>query len=296
MAKVNAAGSALVYAGFLGGGGSDTGSGIAVDGSGNAYVTGQTESLSGTFPETAGVFQAQHAGGISDAYVAKVNATGSALVYAGFLGGLGDDGGNSIAVDGSGNAYVIGQTDSLAATFPETQVWAGAAQNRGGVDAFVAKVSPTGGVLGYAGFLGGAENDVGRSIAVDGVGNAYVTGETDSGHNSFPETSKVFQGTNGGATDAFVAKIFVENVRPTCSYVILSSPTRVQFTVRDLNSGLSTVQVTTATNILPPSIGFIVGTTLPVQFLAVKDNPALPSQVAILITDIAGNQASCPSP
>ncbi len=205
VAKVNPTGSALVYLSLLGGIGDDYGRGIAVDGAGNAYVTGQTSSAADTFPETTGVFQAANGGG-NDAFVAKVNPTGSALAYAGFLGGSDYDSGFSIAVDGAGNAYVTGWSASAADSFPETT---GVFQptNGGGADAFVAKVNPTGSALTYAAFLGGSGEDIGSGIAVDGAGNAYVTGWTDSAAATFPEATGVFQATNGGGYDAFVAKV-----------------------------------------------------------------------------------------
>ncbi len=143
------------------------------------------------------MFQPTIGGGNTDAFVAKVNPTGSALVYLSFLGGGGDDYGRGIAVDGAGNAYVTGQTSSAADTFPETTGVFQAA-NGGGNDAFVAKVNPTGSALAYAGFLGGSDYDSGFSIAVDGAGNAYVTGWSASAADSFPETTGVFQPTNGG--------------------------------------------------------------------------------------------------
>jgi hypothetical protein len=205
VAKVNAAGSALVYAGFLGGSSFDVGIGIAVDGAGAAYVTGLTSSTAATFPETTGVFQAA-SGGDNDAFVAKVNPTGSALVYAGFLGGNGFEIGFGIAVDTAGNAYVTGDTNSAAATFPETS-GVFQATNGGSTDAFVAKVNPTGSALTYASFLGGSGNDSGRDIALDGAGNAYVTGGTISAAATFPETAGVFQATMAGSFDAFVAKV-----------------------------------------------------------------------------------------
>src|SRR5204863_475129 len=123
------------------------------------------------------------------------------LIYAGFLGGGGNDVGYGIAVDGAGNAYVTGYTDSTAATFPET-TGVFQAGNPGGADAFVAKVSPAGSALVYAGFLGGSGTDVGYGIAVDGAGNAYVTGSTDSTAATFPETAGVFQAANAGGNDA----------------------------------------------------------------------------------------------
>jgi hypothetical protein len=95
-----------VYAGYIGGSSDDKGYGIAMDTSGNAYVAGLTYSTEASFPETVGP-DLTHNGGI-DAFVAKVNATGAGLVYAGYIGGSSDDKGNAIAVDTAGNAYVIG--------------------------------------------------------------------------------------------------------------------------------------------------------------------------------------------
>ena len=109
--KLNVSGTALLYATFLGGSSNDYGSGIAVDGSGNAYVTGDTNSTD--FPAASGPgYDTTFNGGYLDAFVVKLNASGMALLYATFLGGSGDDCGNGIAVDGSGNAYVTGYTTS----------------------------------------------------------------------------------------------------------------------------------------------------------------------------------------
>jgi len=207
VAKVNPSGSALVYASYLGGTGFDVGNGVAVDGAGNAYVVGQTDSKAATFPITPGAFQPANAGGL-DAFVAKVNPSGSALAYSSFLGGSGEfDRGNAVALDGAGNAYVAGETDSPAATFPDTP---GAFQptNDGGIeDAFVAKVNPSGSALAYASFLGGSGDDRAFGIAVDGAGNAYVAGKATSTAATFPETSGAFQAASGGGDDAFVAKV-----------------------------------------------------------------------------------------
>jgi hypothetical protein len=135
VAKVNPDGTALVYAGFLGGSNYDYGSGIAVDASGSAYVTGRT--YSSDFPAVVGPDLSYNGGG--DAFVAKVNPDGTALVYAGFLGGLGLDEGWGIAVDASGSAYVTGRTYS--SDFPAV-VGPDLSYNGYG-DAFVAKVGPT---------------------------------------------------------------------------------------------------------------------------------------------------------
>src|SRR3989475_8604880 len=185
----------LAYSTYLGGTGGDQGSGIAVDVAGNAYVTGSTGSSD--FPRTAGAV----GGGGVDAFVTKLNPTGTALVYSTYLGGSGGDEGRGIAVDVAGNAYVTGSTGST--DFPTT---AGAVQTTigGFVDAFVAKLDATGSLL-YSTYLGGTDFDEGFGIAVDAAGNAYVTGST--GSTDFPTTAGAVRTTNSGFVDAFVAKL-----------------------------------------------------------------------------------------
>ncbi len=200
VAKVKADGTGLVYAGYIGGAGDDRGYGIAVDGTGSAYVTGWTTSGVG-FPVLVGP-DLSFNGGAYEAFVAKVRADGTGLVYAGFIGGADGDGGTGIAVDGAGNAYVTGNTGSTEASFPVT-VGPDLTFN-GYLDAFVAKVRVDGTGLVYAGYIGGADGEIGTGIAVDGAGNAYVTGYTNS--TDFP----VLGGpdlTYHGNGDAFVAKV-----------------------------------------------------------------------------------------
>jgi beta-propeller repeat-containing protein len=219
VAKVNASGTALVYAGYIGGDNFDFGSGIAVDKKGNAYVTGQTSSAEATFPVTVGPdltfnsgFDPVAGGALRDAFVAKVNASGTALVYAGYIGGDNFDVGNGIAVDKKGNAYVTGFTDSTEATFPAT---VGPDLTFNGVrDAFVAKVKVSGTALVYAGYIGGDGSDGGSGIAVDKMGNAYVTGQTASTEATFPVTVGPDLTHNGGFFDAFVVDdAFVAKVK-----------------------------------------------------------------------------------
>lgn len=200
---------ALAYCGYIGGDRDDTGRGIAVDSAGNAYVTGETYSSEPTFPVTAGPDLSYS--GSCDAFVAKVNASGTALDYCGYIGGDNSEWGYAIAVDGSGNAYITGYTDSSESTFPVT---VGPDLTSGGNDAFVAKINATGTGLDYCGYIGGSRYDGGRGIAVDGSGNAYVTGETASNETSFPVTVGPDLTWNGGNTggegdplDAFVAKV-----------------------------------------------------------------------------------------
>ena len=136
------------------------------------------------------------------AFVAKVNPSGTGLVYAGFLGGSDRDVGRGIAVDAAGNAYVTGVTNSR--NFPAV-VGPDTSYNGGDKDAFVAKVNQSGTALLYAGFLGGSNGDEGKGIAVDAAGNAYVTGYTQS--RDFPAVVGPDTSFNGGDYDAFVAKV-----------------------------------------------------------------------------------------
>jgi hypothetical protein len=193
----------LLYAGYIGGSGDDEGHGIAVDSTGDAYITGSTTSTVPTFPVLVGPDLTDN--GEIDAFVAKVKADGSGLVYAGYIGGSDNDSGQGIAVDSTGNAYVVGTTSSTAATFP-VLVGPDLTEN-GGQDAFVAKVKANGAKLVYAGYIGGNGTDVGRGIALDSSGkNAYVTGSTTSTAATFP----VLVGpdlTENSGTDAFVAKV-----------------------------------------------------------------------------------------
>jgi len=186
----------LIYSTYLGGSGGDLGSSIAVDGSGNAYVTGYTYSTD--FP-TQNPFQ-RTLRGRQDVFVTKLNPSGNALVYSTYLGGSGDDTANSIAVDGSGNAYVTGYTYST--DFPTQNPFQRTL--RGRQDVFVTKLNPSGNALVYSTYLGGSGDDLGFGIAVDGSGNAYVTGSTSS--TDFP-TQNPFQGTFQGTQDAFVIKL-----------------------------------------------------------------------------------------
>lgn len=204
--KFKADGSSLVYSTYVGGKGSDSGNAIAVDASGDAYVTGSTTSPDfPTMNPIQSACSATCALGLSDAFVAKLNAAGSALVYSTYLGGTGQDSGFGVAVDSSGNAYVTGGTSS--SDFPTAHPLQSAL--KGSANAFVSKLSFAGTptptlTLVYSTYLGGSGQDSGFGITVDGSGNAYVTGPTSS--NNFP-TVNAFQPSYGGSTDAFVAKL-----------------------------------------------------------------------------------------
>jgi hypothetical protein len=188
----------LVYSTYLGGSGADAGVGIAVDAFGNAYVTGRTSSMD--FPTAGTPSQTVYAGGFLDAFVTKLSPT-SSLVYSTYLGGSGDDQGNGIAVDGSGNAYVTG--DTFSADFP-TAGTPSQPNLAGPHDGFVTKLDPTSALV-YSTFLGGSAAEQGLGIAVDGSGNAYVAGYSSS--IDFPTAGTPSQGVYAGNTDAFVTKL-----------------------------------------------------------------------------------------
>jgi hypothetical protein len=191
----------LAYSTFLGGGGNDRAMGIAVDGAGNAVITGNTTSLD--FP-TANAAQPTAPGG-DDHFVTKLSASGGGVVYSTYLGGPNGEGANlgSVAIDGAGNAYVAGNT--FSETFPTTP---GAYQTSlknpnqgfGSFDGYIVKLSPSGTIV-YSTFLGGTFFDDISAIDVDSAGNAYVTGATQS--SDFP-TQAAIKTTQD---DSFIAKL-----------------------------------------------------------------------------------------
>src|SRR5213593_1059199 len=212
VAKIHSSGSALIYSTYLGSSGGDVGMGIAVDGTGSAYLTGSTHSLD--FPTTPNAVQRINRGQ-GDAFVAKIHSSGSALIYSTYLGGSGVDRANGIAVDGSGNAYVTGVTDST--DFPTANVIQGT--NHGGSDAFLAKFSPDGSALVHSTYLGGSGDECsqfrGSAIAVDDSGGVYLTGSTTSV--DFP-IANPFQPVNRDSINAFMMKIsFTEPTTTTVS-------------------------------------------------------------------------------
>jgi hypothetical protein len=192
----------LIYSTYLGGSVPETGNAIAVDSAGNAYVTGLTESID--FPVTAGAFQPSSPDGqfTGNAFVTKINPTGSALVYSTYLGGNNYDTGAGIAVDSSGNAYVTGATNS--SDFPVTLGAFQTVSNAcGDACAFVSKLNPTGSALVYSTYLGGSGGASAAAIALDSTRHAYVTGTAGGG---LPTTSGAFQPASGGYLGSFVSK------------------------------------------------------------------------------------------
>jgi hypothetical protein len=236
VSKLAADASHLLWSTYLGGSGNDYLEDLAVDVQGDVYVTGQTDSED--FPTTAGVLQ-EHAGNrlcleiCSDAFVTKIDTGGTALLYSTYLYGELDDAGTAIAVDDDQHAFVVGTT--VSDYFPHEGAFQ--ATNHGLADAFVAKLSRGGTRLLYSSYLGGAKAgpspstgwDVGSGIAVDGDGNAWVAGYTQS--YDFPTTSNAFQpnlapGTcdyfGGPCGDAFVARVTADGpgVLPPTSLIV----------------------------------------------------------------------------
>jgi hypothetical protein len=243
--KLNASGTALVYSTYLGGSGltgyagnatvgdptgGDGCSRIFVDDSGNAYLTGGAYSID--FPVTSGAFQATNksaANGLANAFVTKLNASGSALIYSTYLGGSKGDGGTGIAVDSTGNAYVAGATFST-----DFSVTSGAFQteNHGAANGFsngfVAELNTAGSALIYSTYLGGSGNingpakngDIIESLALDSTDNTYVYGTTLS--NDFPVTSGAFQSSNKGFV-LNLPTLFVSKLNPSGSALVYSS-------------------------------------------------------------------------
>jgi hypothetical protein len=256
--KLNAAGSALVYSTYLGGTVGDAGYGIALDSANNAYVTGRTNSPN--FPTANAIDSTYNTR--EDAFVTKINAAGTALVYSNFLGGNDGDSGQDIAVDSAGNAYIAG--DTFSNNFPTVNPSQGT--RAGNFDVFVTKINGAGSVLVYSTYLGGSGRDAGAAIAVDPAGNAYVAGETPPSCIPFPTTTGAFDttfngGDNNGSGDAFISKIS-ETASPSTltayssflfsqsSYVVSESAGFVNVNVTRLGdtSTVATVDYTTSDN------------------------------------------------
>jgi len=214
--KFNATGTALIYSTYLGGTGGDVGYGIALDAMNNAYLTGTT--YSADFPITCGAFQTANAEAAINrptAFVAKLNAAGSGLLYSTYLGGSGNanavglgDTGQAIAVKGT-NAYVTGHTVSIDFPTTDTAFQTKFAASGTASNAFVTAVSSDGTSLVYSTYLGGAGSngtgDIGNAIVLDSAGDAFVAGSTASPN--FPVTSGVVQASLTASTNAFITEL-----------------------------------------------------------------------------------------
>ena len=200
----------LLYSTFIGGTGTESSSGIVLDGSGNAIITGTGYSTD--FPTKPGSYSETPVGGW-DVFVTKLNSNGSGLIYSTFIGGMYDDGSNSIAIDNTGSVYITGSTASF--DYPTTP---GAFDETGNSewvcdeeyncyrsDVFVTKLNSSGSALQYSTFIGGLAYQAGTSIAVDNNHNVYITGYTSSA--DFPTTPGSFDETFNSSYDVFIVKL-----------------------------------------------------------------------------------------
>lgn len=242
VAKYNSSGI-IQFVTYLGGEADDVGTALAVDASGNVYITGYTNSRN--FPTTPGVKQRQFAGfggnlrtTVGDAFVAKLSSDGGTLIYSTYLGGRLDDAGTAIAVDSAGNAYVTGfslSTDFPVTTgaFQTTMHGAGGqpSTNHFGIpllvsgDAFVAKLNPTASDLVFSTYVGGSQDDTPTSIAIDATGNVYIAGMTIS--SNYPTTTGALQTQYGGDEPLnfffAVGDGFVTKLNPTGTNLVYST-------------------------------------------------------------------------
>ncbi|MEA2686906.1 MAG: hypothetical protein QOE93_2101 [Actinomycetota bacterium] len=195
----------LVTSSYLGGSGIDNAAAVEVDGGGNVYIVGSTESPDFRVANPVqNTLNGDGSGGKSDAFVAKLNPEGTSLIFATYLGGANRDAASGVAVGSDGSVYVTGVTES--ANFPMKSPAAQEAYNGGPSDAFVTKLAPTGAAIEWSTFLGGSQTDGARGIAVSTAGEAWVTGSTNSVE--FPVANPLQQNAPGpDDVDAFVTKV-----------------------------------------------------------------------------------------
>ena len=194
--KLTPSGNTISFSTYLGGSLSDEGKSIAIDLSGNAYISGST--ISTNFP-IANAYQPALKGE-SDAFISKVDSTGGSLIFSTYMGGGLLDVSEDIAIDLNGNSFITGWTEST--DLPVKNAYQ--AQLSGSIDAFVTKLDPSGSSMSYSTFLGGKEDDIAHGIEVDHEGNAYIVGETNS--TGFP-TKNAYQPLKSGNIDVFITKI-----------------------------------------------------------------------------------------
>ncbi|MBL8231025.1 MAG: SBBP repeat-containing protein [Bryobacterales bacterium] len=195
--KLNAAGSQIIYSSYLGGADVDRVMGIALDNLGNAFVTGYTKSAN--FPVRNAIQETNR--GLEDAFLAKINPLGTELVYSTYIGGTQRDLAYDIAVDGNNQPHIVGETTSP--DFPVNGALQAAKKPE--ADAFVLRMNTAGTAIAYSSYLGGSGRDQAFAIALDGVGNMYLTGTTSS--TDFPVSSAYQAQRKGAFDDAFVTKL-----------------------------------------------------------------------------------------
>ncbi len=225
VARLNAAGSGLIYSTYLGGGSFDDAFALAPDGAGGVFVAGRT--YSADFPTTVGAFDRTQ-NGVGDAFVTHLNSAGSGLLYSTFIGGSTEDYANSLVPDVAGGVVVAGHTESD--NFPTT---AGAYNTSlNGTDAFVARLNASGTGLLYSTYLGGGSDDYANALILDGAGGVVVAGYTLS--SDFPTSAGAFDRSFDGSSDAFVTRLdiglpwFFRTIQPN-TYVMIGSDVQGNF-------------------------------------------------------------------
>ena len=253
VAKINPAGTALVYSTFFGGSDSDLANAIAVNDAGQAFVTGSTASAN--FP-TKNPLQPAYGGfNVPDAFVAKFNSAGSALEYSTWLGGNANDSGVSIAIDAAGNAYVTGNTRST--NFPLLNPLQSQLRF---MDVYVAKLNPAGSALVYSTLLGGDSDELVGSLAVDSRGNVYVVGVTASFN--FPIVNPL-QANMFISPDGFITKLTDEAdlaIAKTVSRNPVMVANNFSFVLTATNNGPTPATGVVVTDQLPAGINFVSAT------------------------------------
>lgn len=205
--KFDSTGSTLIFSTYIGGNSNESCKGIALDSNGNIFITGQTLDSTTDFPTTVGAYDTTHNGSY-DAYLAKLNSTGSALVYSTLIGGSNIDYGEGVAIGPTGDAYITGYTNFATLNFPTTPGSFDTTNNdsaNGFTDGFVVKFDSTGSNLSYSTYLGGSCVDALYSIAVDSTGAAYVTGTSCS--TTYPISPGAYDNSISGGGDVVVTKL-----------------------------------------------------------------------------------------
>lgn len=280
-AKLSASGTTLVYSTYLGGSGAATpeeANGIAVDAGGNAYLAGVANS--GDFPVTAGAFQVTFKG-VSDAFVTKINAAGTAWVYSTYLGGTDLDWASAIGIDSAGNAYAAGYTSS--GDFPQSNPVQAAF---GGLyDGFVARLNPAGNTLGFSTWFGGSGSDAVNALAVDANGNMFLGGQTNS--LNLPLVGPIQAANNGGSV-GWLARLGVTAPPPQIPSAVSVTPSSgsgnsVMFSAQYSDGGgaaaLTAVSLLVNTSASPAFACYVTYNPVSQALSLANDDPATGSQV-----------------
>ncbi len=207
VSKFNSNLTTLSASTFIGGSSSDTGYSIALDSSGNVYITGSTNDGITDYPTTIGAYNQTHSG-IIDVFVSKFNSNLTTLSASTLIGGSGNDYGYGITVDSNSTIYITGETNAATNNFPTTVGAYNTTHNSaiGTPDVFVSKFNSDLTSLNASTFIGGNGGDAGEGISLDGSGNVYITGHTDSSTTLYPTTGGAYDTTQNGSTDVFVSK------------------------------------------------------------------------------------------